>query len=363
MNNRLAKFKVNKDKVMKAMKEDQGRSDDPRILPLYKLNAKEEQSIKCLILPFKDESLVKKVSVIGPKAKGQKDDKGNSKRIKGVENIGFAGQDGIINQRKIDFFVEAKETGNQSLKEVGLRLMETESRYINVLPLDCPFELEEVESGNPIRLVNLPQAVYNEIQKVLDSGDMEPEDLLNYPIIIKRSIKSDTKQPTYELSHIARKPVSDADLDYYDDEDWEKINGTGKGEGVYDLSDFKGLDYPVPTEEEEEAWLAKSIPLIRKALGHEGYEDAGDESQEEEKKSDVGNKSKLVDKGSLADRLNRSKAKSEPVEEEHPEPEDSVEEEQYEDEGVNETQESEEPSDEKLSGRAAMMARLKNRNK
>jgi hypothetical protein len=327
LKNRLNKYSVNKQAVEKALSDDSGRKEDNRILRVSKLDADKKESMRGLIMIDPNGELIHKFSKVGPRAKVdvEKNGKKSKQAIRGIEHIGVPA-DSVIAQQKIDWYIENKDRADDDLKKLANCINDQTYYLVNFLPLECPFTIPESEDGNLVKLVYLPSDVFVEIQKQIENGEMTIEDLANYPINIKRT-KGDNGFATYEQSSVSRKPLSEEEESQFEDDDIIE---------PYALSELDIVP-EIPTEEQEQAWLEKYIPIIKKALGWEveGGDDAGDTSEEKKTES-------KLSKSSLQDRL-----ASKPKEESQPEPEPEPEQEEQAEESQPEQEEQPQPEEKK----------------
>ena len=264
-------------------KEDSKGSSGPdkRFLNYYDL--KEGEKMTVLIVPDPNGELWTKFRRHGPNLK-----------TRGVGSIGcrydMAGEDCPVCQKGFSLLDLEKETGDKAYRTEAKKWFARDYTVMNVVVLDSPIDVLEAEDGNQVKLMYVPFAIENLIKEHLKEGIIEEDELCTIPLNIKMT-KNAAGYAAYDSSFFARKPVTDEELEAFDDFKVEP----------HDLSTLDVIP-ELPSKEEAEEWVEKAQEKL-------------DAATDKDKSSGGSSKSSKT-KESAAERLKKRKVKEEEPEEE-----------------------------------------------
>lgn len=241
-----------------------GYEKDTRMLNFYDLKFGEQ--MKVVLVPDVNGELFCRFSKHGANLT-YTDAEGKRKNVRGVGTIGTIkdSSKSPIMQHGYSLLHKAEETGNKAFKDEAKKFFPTNYAYVSVVVLESPIEIQQSEDGNDLKLFSVPYSIEKMILNVITSGEMEEDDLWTTPLIIKKT-KNDGGWASYEDSMFSRKPMSDDMLDYL-----EELNVV--------QYDYETIDIipETPTVEEQQDWLDKAIPALKKHMSG-----TADDSDDEE---------------------------------------------------------------------------------
>jgi len=173
---------------------------------------------------------------------------GGGLKLRGLDNINCSysssGEDCPVCQHSWGYH-------NDGNKEEAKRWRSNSKHLAQCIVMDSPIEVNETDDGNPIKLINLPYAVYEILKEAVI--EQQVDEIMDTDFIIKRTIGSNG-YPAYDKSYFARKeePLSDEIFEAFD-----------SGELV--LFDLFAESPDVTTTEDMDKWLDKAIEVDTKA--------------------------------------------------------------------------------------------------
>lgn len=297
--------------LLKQVKEANKPKTDMRFLNYYDL--KDGEQLKILFLPDENGKKDLKYELHGPNLT-IKDAKGFSKRVAGVPNIGtlpFA-SDSPVMQKGFDLLELEKQTGESHYKEEAKKWFPREYHMCSVLVLESPFEVNQADDGNDVKLLNMPWGVARLIDSLILQGEIVEEELYTTPFLLTNVKRGQNNN--YDTSRFARQPLTD--------EEFIALEKTMK----IDLFNYETIDLlpKTPTVEELEEWLEKAEDAYAKATGATSAparrvptrnnevedEDSRYEAEEEQEEAPAPAK-----RSALKDRLAKAKPKAPEVDE------------------------------------------------
>ena len=195
---------------------------------------------------------------------------GGGLNLRGVNNINCSytssAEDCPVCQHSYSYFSE----GN---KEEAGRWRSNNKFLAQCIVIDSPFEVNESEDGNPIKLINLPFKVYEILKEAVIEDQVG--DIMDTDFIIKKT-KNSGGRPAYDKSFFAKKeePLGDEVFEAFESGELKLFNL------------FDEIPAATTTEEMDE-WLDKTIALDKKASrrstssGKDDDDNSSDDSDED----------------------------------------------------------------------------------
>jgi len=221
---------------------------------------------------------------------------GGGLKLRGANNINCSyassGEDCPVCQHSYSYFTD----GN---KDEAARWRSNNKFLAQCIVIDSPFEVNESEDGNPIKLINLPFKVYEILKEAVIEDQVG--DIMDTDFIIKKT-KNSGGQAAYDKSFFAKKeePLGDEIFEAFE-------SGELK---LYNLFD----ETPTATTTADmDEWLDKTIALDNKASrrstsSRSSNDDDSDSGEDDNKDDDSTPKKSSA--SSLLDRLkNKDKNK------------------------------------------------------
>lgn len=232
---------------LKKQIEDEAKSGggtDNRFLNYWDL--KDGEKVKILFVPDTNGELWGKFKKHGP-----------SLKVRGAGSIRCAyessSEDCPACQKGFDLLNLEKETGDKAYKDEAKKWFARDYTVMSCVVLDSPFEVSEAPDHNQVKLIYVPYAIEKLIKEAVTEGQLDEDELCRTPFFIKKG-KNAGGYAEYTSSYFARKPVSDEELEFFEDQKVEQ----------YDYSTLDVIPPATSTEEVEE-WLEKAIEAVEKA--------------------------------------------------------------------------------------------------
>lgn len=240
---------------LKKQIEDEAKSGgtDNRFLNYWDL--KDGEKVKILFVPDTNGELWGKFKKHGP-----------SLKVRGAGSIRCAyessSEDCPACQKGFDLLNLEKETGDKSYKDEAKKWFARDYTVMSCIVLDSPFEVSEAPDHNQVKLIYVPYAIEKLIKEAVTEGQLDEDELCRTPFFIKKG-KNAGGYAEYTSSYFARKPVTDEELEFFDDQ-------------VVEQYDYGTIDVipPATTTEEVEEWLVKAVEAVEKAERSDSKEEA-----------------------------------------------------------------------------------------
>lgn len=189
-------------------------------------------------------------------------------KVRGVKSIACAytssGEDCPVCTYSYDFFLDGK-------KDMASDWRKNNKFLTQCLVIDAPFEVNETDDGNPVKLFNMPFKIY----EILKEAIMEEQvgDLMDCDFIIKQT-KNSGGRAAYDKSFFAKieEPLADGIMDAFDSGELE----------LFDLS--KEIPDATTTDEMGE-WLDDALAKQKKAArtsSESGSSDSGSDDDDDD---------------------------------------------------------------------------------
>lgn len=281
----LTKHKLKKQMMEKTMKNaERGggkREDNPKILPYYKLETGEK--LEVMFQPYEDGDLFKHFKKHGPNM--------------GVASVGSV--ECIFHSRGESCPACAKgysyvEDGKGT--PMSKKWMAKDYYVAQVVVIDAPFDMPELEDGNQMRIFYMPFAVMEKIKESYAEGIVE--DPTDHVFVIKKT-ENQGGNASYANSFFRPKPAGDDIYEAFEDATIE----------LHDLVE-EGIQPEEATTEEVEEWVEKADKALREGDG--GSRRRSSSNNDDDNKED----GKPRSSGGMKDRLNKRKKAEEQEEEE-----------------------------------------------
>lgn len=263
---------IDKLKMKKNLKkeiQESGSKKDLRILNFYDLKDNEKMTI--LFMPDTNGELWTHFRKHGPNLTVK------NRQVRGIDHIRCAyessGDECPACQRGFELLDMAKETEDNSYKELAKKFFAKDYTLTQCIVLESPHTINEDPTGNQVKLFFLPYKVEETIKQQITEGVIDSEDVTTTPFIIKRTTNKGG-QASYEHSYFSRNSVDEEVLEAFEDEKIEPF-------------DFTDLDLvpPATTTDEVEEWLDKAEAKYMKAAGLDSDDDDEEEEEAPVKKS------------------------------------------------------------------------------
>ncbi len=241
----LTKHKLKKQILEKTLnKTEHGggrREDDPKILPYYKLDTNEKMEV--MFVPYEDGDLFKHFKKHGPNM--------------GVASVGSV--DCIYHSRGESCPACAK--GFSYVKDgkgtpMSKKWMAKDYYVAQVVVIDCPFDIPELEDGNQVRIFYMPFAVMEKIKESYAEGIVE--DPTEHVFVIKKTTNQGGNA-SYANSFFRPQPAGDEIYEAFGDAVVE----------IHDLYDADIAPAEVTVDEVAE-WVEKADKALNEDEGGNG---------------------------------------------------------------------------------------------
>src|SRR5690554_4894793 len=229
----LTKHKKKKQVLEKTLnKTEQGggrREDDPKILPYYKLETGEKMEV--MFVPYEDGDLFKHFKKHGPNM--------------GVGAVGSVdciyhsrGESCPACAKGFSYVQDGKGT------PMSKKWMAKDYYVAQVVVVDSPFDVPELEDGNQVRIFYMPFAVMEKIKESYAEGIVE--DPTDHIFVIKKTTNQGGNA-SYANSFFRPQPAGDEVYEAFED-------------AVVEIHDLVAAEIQPPevTEEEVAEWVEKA---------------------------------------------------------------------------------------------------------
>lgn len=190
------------------------RKEDPRILNYFDMDF--GGKMKVLFLPSKNGEFFRRVHTHGKRTDLQ------NVRLEHYQcPRQMLQEECSICNNMFDLYREAKnyEKSNPKmyteLRQLAGRMQTTEMFMIQCIVLESPVEMRQTDDGNEVRVLFAPRAIREEIEKNLNSGEINEETFSLYPFIIHKQKRDNSTYAEYSSSLFSRNQVTDQELSYF----------------------------------------------------------------------------------------------------------------------------------------------------
>lgn len=292
----LTKHKLKKQMMEKTMKNaERGggkREDNPKILPYYKLETGEKLEI--MFQPYEDGDLFKHFKKHG--ANMQIPSIGN------VECIYHSrGESCPACAKGFSYVEDGKGT------PMSKKWMAKDYYVAQVVVIDSPFDIPELEDGNQMRIFYMPFAVMEKIKESYAEGIVE--DPTDHVFVIKKT-ENQGGNASYANSFFRPKPAGDEIYEAFEDATIE----------LHDLVK-ENIEPEEASVEEVEEWVEKADKALREGDG--GSRRSSSNSDDDDKKDDD---TPRTSGGGLKNRMKKKQEESDPEPDEDNDDDDRPEE-------------------------------------